>query len=130
MGGMRFRGLVLRPCLPATEMVQADVRDNAIEPGVKAAFETEAVQVAVDLQKGFLVDVTGVLGALHQVQGQAQDVAVITPDQLLEREAATGLSFLDKGALFKMGQGCPRRQRSTRGAGPAAIVCQRKSQTG
>src|SRR5580704_17831436 len=122
MRGMHLGSLIFGAGLAAAEMVEADVGDDAIKPGVKAAFETEAVQVAVDLQEGFLVDVTSVLGALHQVQGEAKDVAVVTADKLLEREPAAGLGFLDKGALFKLGQRGPRCQRGTLGAGPAAIV--------
>ncbi len=80
------------------------------------------MQVTVGLQEGFLIDVAGVFGALHQVQGQAQDVAVVSTHKLLKRKAAAGLSFLDKGALFKMDQRGPRCQRCTRGAGLAAIV--------
>src|SRR5258705_1011272 len=102
-------------------MIQADIGDNAIKPCVETAFETEAMQVAVDLQEGLLIDVAGVFGALHQVQGKAQDVAVIASDKLLKRKAAAGLSFLDKGALFKMGQRVHRCQRCTTGAGLAAI---------
>src|SRR5258708_20055201 len=98
-------------------MIQADIGDNAIKPGVETAFETEAMQVAVDLQEGLLIDVAGVFGALHQVQGKAQDVAVIAADKLLKRKAAAGLSFLDKGALFQMDPRGPRCPPSPSGAG-------------
>src|SRR5260370_13162752 len=101
-------------------MIQADIGDNAIKPGVETAFEAEAMQVAVDLQEGFLIDVAGVFGALHQAQGKAQDVAVVSTHKLLKRKAAARLSFLDKSALFKMHQPCPPCHHRPTTAGLAA----------
>src|SRR6266852_4860299 len=119
---MHFRRLIFGARLPAAKVVKADIGDNAVKPGVETAFEAESVEIAVDLEEGFLVDVAGVLGALHQVQGETKDVAVVAADQLLEREPTAGLGFLDKSALFNLDQGGPRCQRCTWGAGLAAIV--------
>ena len=64
MTGIQFRGLIFRARLAAAQVIQADVGDDAVEPSVKAALETEAMEVAVDLEEGFLVDVASVLGSL------------------------------------------------------------------
>ena len=67
--GDEFRRLVLRARLPAAQMVEAYVRDNAVEPSVEAALEAEAMEIAVNLEEGFLINVASVFRALHQVQG-------------------------------------------------------------
>src|SRR5271165_5737785 len=47
---VQFRSLILRSCLAAAQVIQAYVGYDAVEPGVKAALETEAVEIAVDLK--------------------------------------------------------------------------------
>src|SRR6266550_7606137 len=82
--GIQFRSLIFRARLAAAQMVQANVGYDAVEPGVKAALEAETMEIAVDLQECFLVDVSGILGALHEIQGQPQDVPIIAAHQFLE----------------------------------------------
>src|ERR1700726_24839 len=55
MSGIHFWRLIFRPSLPAAQLIQAHVGDDAVEPGIKATLEAEAMQVAVDLQESFLV---------------------------------------------------------------------------
>src|SRR5258708_23384496 len=66
--GIQLRRLVFGARLAAAQVVQAHVGDDAVEPGIEAALEAETVYVAINLEEGFLVDVSGILGALHQVQ--------------------------------------------------------------
>src|SRR5262249_32720267 len=65
LGRMQFRSLILGTSLAASQVVQADVGDDAVEPGVKTALKAEAMKVAVNLQKGFLIDVARIFSALH-----------------------------------------------------------------
>src|SRR5712671_1971496 len=102
--GMRFRSLIFRPRLPPPQMIQAHVRDNPIQPGVEAALKAEAMQVAVDLQESFLVNVARVLGTLHQIQRQPQHVAVVPAHQFLKRSSVSNLRFRDYTALVQLGQ--------------------------
>src|ERR1700677_966441 len=65
----RFLGygsLILAMARAATQVIEPHIRDDAVKPGVKAAFETKTVKVAVDTQKTFLVNVAGVFGAMDQ----------------------------------------------------------------
>jgi hypothetical protein len=94
---------------------------------VKAALEAEAMQIAIDLQERFLVDVTGVLGTLHQVQREAQHVAVVAAHQLLEGSAAACLGFSHQTSIVKLGQ---RSHRGQSGPGTGSLTqptCQSQS---
>ena len=55
-------GRFLAPDLSLAEMIQAQVGYDPVQPGMKAAVEPERVQVPVDAQERFLVDVARVLG--------------------------------------------------------------------
>ena len=43
MAGIQFRGLVFGASLAAAQVVEANVGDDAVEPGVKAALEAEEI---------------------------------------------------------------------------------------
>ena len=51
-----------------------------------------------------MVDVSGILGALHEIQGQPQDVPIIAAHQFLESRTAAGLRFRNQDPLVKVGQ--------------------------
>ena len=57
------------PDFPFSQVVQADVGYDTVEPGVKTAVEAEGVEVLVNSQKGFLVNVPGVFGRPQKVHG-------------------------------------------------------------
>src|SRR5712692_10651323 len=61
--GDDLRCLVFGAAVAPAHVVEAYIGDDAIDPGIKAALEAEAVQVLVDFQESFLVDVTCVFGA-------------------------------------------------------------------
>src|SRR5260370_27432999 len=84
VGGIQFRRLIFRTRLAAPQVVEAYVGDDAVEPGVKAALEAKAVEIAVNLEEGFLIDVPGVLGTFHEIERQAQDVPVMAAHQVLQ----------------------------------------------
>src|SRR5207245_9986595 len=73
---IQLRRLVFGAGLAAAQVVQANVGNDAVEPGVKAALKAESVEIAVDLKEGFLIYVPGVLGPLDPVERQAQTVRV------------------------------------------------------
>src|SRR5260370_142173 len=121
---MYFGGLILGPCLPRPQMIQAHVGHNAVQPGVETAFEAEAVQIAVNLQEGFLVNVARVVWTLHQVHGQPQYVAVEPAHQFLESRAIPGLCLDDEGPFVKFRQRGHRGQYGICSAGPACVISQ------
>ena len=51
---------------------------------MKAAIEAERVQVAIDPQKRFLVDIARVFRRTQQVHGQPEHTLVVSADQLLK----------------------------------------------
>src|SRR5260370_20072442 len=95
MAGIQFRGLVFGAGLAAAQVVEANVGDDAVEPGVKATFKAETVQIPVNLEERFLIDVAGALGPLHEIEGQAQDLAVIPANQFLQSAPCSRLRFLN-----------------------------------
>ena len=89
-------------------MIEADVGDDAVRPGIKAALETEARQIPVNFQESFLVDVAGIFRPVQNVQGDSQDIAVVAVDQFFKGFAVPGLGAFNQGALFGLGLGfCP-----------------------
>src|SRR5207249_10212496 len=110
--------LSLHDALPI--LIEAHVGDDAVEPGVEAAFEAEAMQVAVNLEEGLLIDVARVFRPLHQVQGQAQHVAVEAANQFLESDTVAGLRFRHQCALVEISQRGHRGQGGI-AAAPATI---------
>ena len=88
-------------------MIERHIRHDTIEPGIEAALETEAVQVFVHPQESFLINVAGIFGAMHEVERQAQDLAVVPSHQFLECQAITGLRIANQPVLFdNLGRRC------------------------
>src|SRR5260370_15656865 len=89
--GIQLRRLVFGPRLAPPQVVQANVRHDAVEPGIEAALEAETVKIAVNLEESFLVNVPCILGAFHPIERQAQDVAVVPAHPFLATSAAPRL---------------------------------------
>jgi hypothetical protein len=66
------------------DLIEAQVRYDPVEPGAEGAIETKFGKVPVDPQKSFLVHVARVFFRMQQVEGHAQDIVIVRPDQLLE----------------------------------------------
>jgi hypothetical protein len=58
------------------------------------------MNVPVDPQKSFLIDVAGVLGGTQQVHGEAKHTLVVSPDQLLEGVLVTVLDRANYGGFI------------------------------
>ena len=70
--------------LTFAQLIQTDVGHDPVQPGMKAAIETERVQVPVNPEKRLLIDVPGVLRRAEQIHGQPEHTLVVGADQLLE----------------------------------------------
>src|ERR1019366_8649788 len=101
LGFFRDWRLILAMAGPAAKVVERYVRHHAVQPSVKAAFKPKAVQVPVNPQKTFLIDVAGIFGAMNEIPCQAQDVAIVSADQVLERQAVTRLGLTDECLLLR-----------------------------
>jgi hypothetical protein len=104
-----FRRLIFGPAAPATQMIEANICYDAIHPSIETALEAEAVQILINFQKCFLVDVAGIFWLVQNVQGDSQDVTVVTMDERFKRFAITRLRAFDQGSVVWRCQRSPRR---------------------
>jgi hypothetical protein len=89
--GLHHR-VFLTPYSAFPECVQAQISDNPVQPGMKAAVESKCMQVLEHPQKRLLINIVGVLGRPKQIHGQPQDVLIVQAHQLLEGALIAPLS--------------------------------------
>ena len=65
-------------------MVEADIGNDPVEPGMKRAIEPERMQVPEYFQKRFLINVPRFVRRAQKVHGQAEHASVILPHKPLE----------------------------------------------
>jgi hypothetical protein len=82
---------LLFPDLPLAQLVQADVGHDPVQPGMKAAIEPERLEVPVDAEKRFLVDIPRIFRRPQQVHGEPKHTLIVSADQLLERVLVAAL---------------------------------------
>src|SRR5690349_18549160 len=68
----------------AAQVVEADVGDDTVKPRMKAALEAKAAQIAICLEKRFLVSIARVFLRAKKIQGQPEHTFVVKTHQLLE----------------------------------------------
>src|ERR1035438_7046307 len=71
LAGFDGRGL-FPPDLPFAQLIQTNIGHNPVQPGMEAAIEPKRVQVAIDPEERFLVDVARVLRRAKEVHGQPE----------------------------------------------------------
>ena len=102
---MWFRRLIFRPRLPPPQVIEAHVGHDAIKPGIKTAFESEAVQVAIDLEECFLVNVARVLGLSDRkgaiAPGMDADLALVGEDGRVVWTMAAGRVVFDARTITR-----------------------------
>ncbi len=108
----KLRRLIFRAATAPPEMVEADVGDDAIHPGVETALEPKTGQIFVNFQEGFLVNVAGIFGSVQDIQSDSQDVAVVTMNQLLKRFAVATLRAFNQSSIIGRRQGFSSRFQS------------------
>src|ERR1019366_6710886 len=89
---------------------------DTVDPGIKRALETEVADIAVGLEKRFLVNVLGILFRAGQVIGEAQHGAIVLAHQFLERGVIASLCFPDQLRVIHAALGLPRHGPSVRGS--------------
>ena len=91
----------------APEVIKADIRDDPIDPRVESAFETKAVQIAINLKEGLLVNIARVFSAAQHIQREPQHLAVVALHEHLESGTIARLRALDQRSVI----GCGKRRR-------------------
>jgi hypothetical protein len=81
-------------------MVQAKIGHNPIQPGMETAVEPEVVEVSVDPQECFLIDVTGVLRGAKEVKREPKHTLVVGLDKLFEGVMIASLRRSDQSAFI------------------------------
>ncbi len=65
-------------------MVQTEIGDDAIDPGIEGTLKAETRQIDVGAQKRFLINVLPIFRRPGEVDGQAEHGAIVLPDQFFE----------------------------------------------
>jgi hypothetical protein len=65
-------------------MVDAEVYNDSVYPGVKRAFKAESIEVAIGPEKGLLVDILGVFLGPGNMHGKPEHSLIVISDQFLE----------------------------------------------
>src|SRR5258708_5607999 len=80
-------------------MIEANIGHNTVQPGVEAAIEAEGVNIAIDPQKRFLINIPRVFGRPHQVHGEPEDTLIVRANKTLEGVLVAAL-HCPNGASF------------------------------
>src|SRR5579883_2408510 len=83
------------------QVVKADVRNNAINPGEKRALEAKTVQIPINLKKCFLVYILSILGAAEDIKGQPEDLPIIALYKYLKGRAIARLCAFDQETVVR-----------------------------
>src|SRR5580658_3149967 len=114
-------------------MIQAEVRDDPVDPRVEGALKTKAAQILVGLEEGLLINVLSVRLRSRQVQCQPQYRLIVMTHQHLEGRAVSLLRLPDQtrvvNAVALRCQGAPLIP-IQRGVLVAAAVLCRPPRTG
>src|SRR5690606_22326008 len=81
---------------PAPDVVDREVHDDPVEPGVEAALPFELADVAVDLDECVLHDVERVLLALHDTEGDGVRAPMVALEQGAEGRGVPRLNPPDQ----------------------------------
>jgi tRNA C32,U32 (ribose-2'-O)-methylase TrmJ len=91
----------LHPAAPA-ELIDAQVIGDAIEPSVKARRALKAAEVSMDLDKGLLADVQGVLAVVEHAEREGVDAPLIALNELTKGLLVAALAALDQALVFDL----------------------------
>jgi hypothetical protein len=90
-------------------MIERNVCDDPVKPGVKAALEPEAMEIPVNPQEAFLVNISRIFAAMNQIQGEPQHFSVIAPDELLEGQTVSRLRIPNERMIVRNLHRCVAR---------------------
>ena len=79
-----------------SQVIQAQISHNAIDPGVEGAFKPKTPHVLIRFQERFLVNVLSVGLRSGEVESQPEHRLIIVTDQFLEGSAIPALRLSDQ----------------------------------
>src|SRR5271156_2347596 len=94
-------------------MVETEVGDDAVNPGIEGTLEPETAEVLVRLEEGFLIDVLRVGFRPREVQSEPQNRLIVMTHQDLEGRTVSLLRLPDQARVVNTVslrcQGAPHR---------------------
>lgn len=87
----------------APQVIDAEVRDNAVEPGVKTRLALEVVDIAVNFDKGFLNNVERIFLVPQESVRHSKDFALIALIEQSESSPISGLGGCDQFSVIGIG---------------------------
>src|SRR5208337_3641156 len=82
--------------IPFSQMIKAEVGNDAVDPGIERTLKPEATQILVGLEEGFLINILRVRLLPRQVQRQPQHRLIVMADEYLEGRTVTLLRLPDQ----------------------------------
>ena len=129
-GAVHHHGVIFAAGFAPAQLVQAQIGDDPVNPGIKRALEAEVADIPVGLEEGLLVNILGIVLRTGQVQGQPQHLVFILAHQGVEGRAGTGLRLADQvhlvGAALHTAP-VPGSRRPRRVLPPCPAHCSRRS---
>src|SRR5712691_4775045 len=81
------------------QMIQTEIGDDTIDPGVEGALETEAREIDVGAEKRLLIDILSIFLRTGEVDSQPQHRSIVLPYQFFEGGSVSLLSFADERGI-------------------------------
>src|SRR6266446_302421 len=91
--------------LTASQMIEAEIGDDAVNPGVERRLKTKAIEVLVGPEKCFLIDVLSILLGTGEMKRQTQHSLIVIPHQLFERGSIPVLRSNDEFTIIDVSRG-------------------------
>src|SRR5579872_842853 len=92
---------ILPPRLAFAQVVEAQIGNDPVNPGIERAFKTKVTDMPVSFEEGFLIDVLRVGFRAGEVKRKAQDRLIILPDKRLKRTPVTALRGTNQIAVIQ-----------------------------
>jgi hypothetical protein len=77
-------------------MIETQIGDNAVDPGVERALKPEAANIYVSPEKSFLVNILAIFLRPSEMNRQAKHGPVVLPNQFFESSGVAELSPADE----------------------------------
>jgi hypothetical protein len=90
---------VFFPDIPFAQVIEAEIGDDPVNPGIERTLETETPQVFIGLEEGILMNVLGVRFRSGKVESQAQNRLIVVTDEDLEGRAVSLLRLTDQSRV-------------------------------
>src|SRR5215471_12073617 len=87
--------------LALAQVVEAEVGNDPVNPGIERTFKTEITNVTVGFEESFLIDVLSVCLRVGEMKSQPQHRLVVLTNQRLKRSPVTALRGANQIAVIQ-----------------------------